>query len=325
MIISVNRDIPAVDQFRDAMRKRGIIPPADVLADGKLHRCDTEGGARGKGDGAYLLHLDGVTAGGFQNFRDGLGWQAWRADIGRELSADEIAGHKARMDAAHTARKAERDKAHADARADAAAQWESATPSAAGHGYLARKGVGAHGVRKLGSRLLVPMRDADGILHSLQKIGTDGDKRFLPGGRAQGCFHTLGTLGGQIIVAEGYATAATIHEATGLPVVAAFDSGNLIFVAQALRTKYPAASLVIAADDDADTAAEFERQGKPPVNPGIVAARKAAEAVGAEVVIPAFGSARPPRASDFNDLAAHLGADAVRAAFSTVADWAVAA
>jgi hypothetical protein len=81
------REIDIVAEFRDAMAGRGIIPPAHIIADGKIHRCDTAA-RNGKGDAAYLLHLEGsIPAGGFENHQDGFGGENWRADIGRELSA----------------------------------------------------------------------------------------------------------------------------------------------------------------------------------------------------------------------------------------------
>src|SRR3954447_7495643 len=78
----------AIATFCNALRQRGIIPARHVVADGKLHRCDAAGG-NGKGDAAYLLHLDGIPAGGFQNWRDAEGWETWTANIGRQLTAAE--------------------------------------------------------------------------------------------------------------------------------------------------------------------------------------------------------------------------------------------
>ena len=66
--------------FGAALRERGIIPPRHIIGDGKLHRCDAEGRG-GKGDAAYLLHLDGIPAGGFQNWRDAEGWESWTVNI----------------------------------------------------------------------------------------------------------------------------------------------------------------------------------------------------------------------------------------------------
>ena len=78
-----------IEQFRAALAGRGILPKGgEIVADGRIHRCDAEGRG-GKGDAAYLLHLDGIPAGGFQNWRDGAGWDTWHTDIGRTLTPDE--------------------------------------------------------------------------------------------------------------------------------------------------------------------------------------------------------------------------------------------
>ena len=113
--------MPAIDlgqilaQFRQSAEARGLRLPDHIDADGKLHRCELRDGPKGKKDGAYLLHLDGVPAGGFHNHRAGLGWVSWRADIGRQLTPEEEAAHRARTEAQRAAREAEatakRDKA----------------------------------------------------------------------------------------------------------------------------------------------------------------------------------------------------------------------
>jgi len=77
-----------LEQFRRALIARNIVPPESIVADGRLHRCDVAG-PRGRGDAAYLLHLHDVPAGGLENWRDGRGWEAWRHDLGRELTPVE--------------------------------------------------------------------------------------------------------------------------------------------------------------------------------------------------------------------------------------------
>lgn len=74
----------AREEFRAAMAQRQIVPPQEIIADGKIHRCHAEGKG-GRGDAAYLLHEDGIAAGGFENHRDGQGWQNWRANDGDQL------------------------------------------------------------------------------------------------------------------------------------------------------------------------------------------------------------------------------------------------
>jgi len=97
------------------------------------------------------------------------------------------------------------------------------------------------------------------------------------------------------MIAEGYATGATIHEATGRPVAVAFDSNNLPAVAKALKEEWPDKQVVIAADND--QVQEVER-GK---NPGIQKAHEAADAVGGGVAVPHFTRV-DKGLSDFNDM-----------------------
>jgi hypothetical protein len=63
-----------------------LVPPERIEADGRIHRCDVD--ARNEeGDGAYLLHLDGIAAGGFENWQNG-GWQDWCAKDARALKSN---------------------------------------------------------------------------------------------------------------------------------------------------------------------------------------------------------------------------------------------
>jgi putative DNA primase/helicase len=202
------------------------------------------------------------------------------------------------------------EEAHYRARADAAARdaaglWNDGL-GVAQSAYLHRKAVKAHGVRFLvDGTVLVPMHNAAGELVNVQRIAGDGTKRFLPGGRKTGCCHLIGDAAGAdvLLMAEGYATAASVHEATGRPVVVAFDAGNLVKVAQALHEQHPSARLLIVGDDDSDTE---KRTGK---NPGRAGANAAARAVQGAAVFP---TGLPDGGSDFNDLAQHVGVDAVR-------------
>lgn len=224
--------------------------------------------------------------------------------------------------ARHARERAERDQVErertearqAQAATDAAHRWESASDTGES-AYLVRKGVQAHGLRfARDGWLLVPMRDEAGQLWNVQRIAPDKpadgpEKLFLPGGRKSGLWHLLGMVqanpGAVLLVAEGYATAASLHEATGYPVAVAFDAGNLGKVARALRQQYPAALLAICGDDDRDTEA---RTGN---NPGRDKAMSAAQAVNGLALFP---DGLPPGGSDFNDLHAHHGGAAGLAA-----------
>ena len=140
--------------------------------------------------------------------------------------------------------------------------WRDASDTGAS-AYLQRKGVQGYGVRYAADGwLLVPLRDGDARLWNVQRIaptkpekGTD--KLFIRGGRKAGLWHVLGTLNDAdlVLVAEGYATGASLHEATELPVVVAFDAGNLARVVRALRRLLPTVRFVVCGDDDAATLA----------------------------------------------------------------------
>ena len=170
--------------------------------------------------------------------------------------------------------------------------------------YLTRKGVGAYGVRFApsgGGTLAVPMMDATGKTWGLQIIrGSDRpkgklEKEYWPRGLLkQGRYHLIGSPREIILLAEGYATAATLHEATGLPVAVAFDANNLLPVAQALHHQYRRAHILVCADDD------YLTDG----NPGRSSASAAALAVSGSSVWPEFPSDRGgKKLTDFNDLA----------------------
>jgi hypothetical protein len=102
-------------------------------------------------------------------------------------------------------------------------------------------------------RLVVPLYDSDGHLSSLQYIDHDGAKLYHPGGKTGGNFWMVGTMDepGTLYVAEGFATAATIHETTNRPVAVAYSASNLVPVTGTLREMYGATQdIVIVADHD---------------------------------------------------------------------------
>lgn len=246
-------------------------------------------------------------------------------------SPEELARRDRERAERQRAEQAEREAAHDAAAVQAVATFEAG--SEAGESpYLVRKGVRPYGVRfGPGGWVLVPMRDEAGRLRNLQHIApakpANGgpDKLFSKGGQKSGLWHLLGTPVSDtttdpaappvLLVAEGYATAATLHEATGHPVAVAFDAGNLQHVARALRKLYPPALLVLCGDDDRDT------EAKTGTNPGRVKATAAARAVGGLAVFPA---GLPDGGSDFNDLHKHhggaAGLEVVRSAVQAAID-----
>ncbi|MBA4256933.1 MAG: hypothetical protein C0445_13770, partial [Polaromonas sp.] len=174
-------------------------------------------------------------------------------------------------------REAELQQVQAAARTKAAKLWERARPADNSHPYLVRKRVNAYGIRRLRDMLLVPARDVNGVLQTIQFISLDGSKRFLTGGRIGGCYCAIGRPVDSLLVAEGYATGATLFAATGRAVAVCFSAGNMQAVARELRLKFPGLRMVMCADNDLT-----------PGNPGVTAATKAAQAVGGVVAVPRF-------------------------------------
>ncbi len=290
----MNASTNVIEQFRAAIVAAGLTPPDDIHADGKLHRFPSNG-RRNDDSGWYVLHPDGVAAGSFGCWREGISRQ-WCSKSIDSMTEAERDAHRQRVQAMRQQREADTAERQQHAATVAAQRWHAATP-ATKHPYLSAKGVQSHGLRMEREALLIPMRDTSGTLHSLQTIDPKGSKRFLPGGRVKGCLHLIGTPERDLIVCEGYATGASIHQATGLAVAVAFNAGNLLEVAQSLRSKYPALRLIVAADDD------WHTEG----NPGLTKARQAAQAVGGLLALPEFGNQREPHMTDFNDLHQRAG------------------
>ena len=153
--------------------------------------------------------------------------------------------------------------------------------------------------------VLVPGYDVDGKLWTVQYIKEDGTKRFAKDSRKHGCFHLVGAPNGAtalqqvamspvVVIAEGYATAATIAEHGKVPTLAAYDSGNLLSVATSIHERWPDKAIIIAGDDD------HGREN----NPGREKTLAAAEATAGIAIFPNFSAEqRANGLTDFNDLA----------------------
>ncbi|MCK0510157.1 toprim domain-containing protein [Aromatoleum buckelii] len=280
-----------IDQFRTAMLYAGEFPPDVIEADGQLHRFYREGDKRGTLNGYYVLHLDGRAAGMCGNWKTGLR-STWVAD-GKRMSDTEREAFAKLIEAAKIKAQAERRAEHEAWAIKARTEWTAAAPADPAHPYLTGKGVKPHALRQRGGLLIVPLFDAFGLLWNVQRIQADGGKRFKPG-RAGGLFSPIGDFGNPatILICEGWATGATLHQESGHPVLCAMNAGNLLPVAKAARTAWAGADLVICADNDRQT------EG----NPGVTHATAAAKAIGARLIVPQFPEGAA--GSDFNDLAA---------------------
>ena len=321
-------DANPAEQFAEAIRGAGLQLDGLPQMDGKLHRVPVQGDKGRERSGAYAGHLDGRPGGFIQNHKTGMK-QNWKAITqAAALGAED----RARM-AAEAAQKRHDRALEREQQAERTAQqvdaiWTAATPVQA-HPYLADKGVQAHGLRQVpagqtvkvrdhktgeareldvGGQLLVPVADASGTLHSAQLIRADGGKMFMPEGRVEGGHYAIGDVKqpGPLLIAEGFATAATLHEMTDMPVIVAFNAGNLLPVAQTYRAIYPDRAITIAGDDDRQRETELDAQGRPKVNVGRVKAEEAAAAIGGQTIFPAFPD-EASQGTDWNDLSQAIG------------------
>jgi antirestriction protein ArdC/phage/plasmid primase-like uncharacterized protein len=298
--------MPPQVEFTQALKAAGLdLGGQEPVMDGKIHRTPLLDGVAGKLDGAYVGYLDGIPAGFIQNHKTGekTNWKA----TGHVLSDEQKAALRVEAEKRRAQQELERRAQQEKASKRAYAKFINAKEASPEQAYLAKKCVPSIGVREdEHGNLLVPGYDTAGFIHTLQTITQEG-KQFEAGSRKKGAFFPIdpeGTLGQDIIlIAEGYATAASVHLATGKPVVASFDAGNLEPVAVALREKFPNAPIVILADNDHGLS----------VNVGVEKASLAAKAAKGQVIVPSFSEEDKARGmTDFNDLHIACGLERVR-------------
>ncbi|RWC28130.1 MAG: toprim domain-containing protein [Mesorhizobium sp.] len=329
-------------EFIEAMRSAGVYldtatarGSSHPIADGKIHRANAQGKAKAKNQHIwYVLHLDSPASGAFGDLQTGV-QDTWTEKRPSTMTPAERAALKQRMVDTQRQRDEERAALHAAATAAATAIMASTEKAPATHAYLARKRLPPFpGLRHLKTNvryvidpeedartaragsLVVPIYTPAGALVSVQLIDPAGTKRFLKGTAKEGNYHSIGKRpeepGAVIAIAEGYSTAARVHEATGYLTIAAFDAGNLASVSKAIREKYPEARLLFAADND-----RLVKMPDGRMNPGLTKARDAADAVGGVVAYPEFPDA-DIELTDFDDLAQKYGLDRVTAVIDAV-------
>ncbi|MCB5201689.1 toprim domain-containing protein [Neorhizobium sp. T786] len=328
-----------VADFLDAMKSAGVnIDTASPkgphpVPDGQLHRANALGKKSKRNMHVwYVLHADGLAAGAFGDYALGIE-DTWCAKKPSTLTDEERRALKDRMKQAAADRAAAQAELHKAAASAAALILKSTGKADPSHAYLAKKGLPVFaGLRVLktnvkyiidpeeepkvarAGNLVVPMFSPSGDIVGAQIIQPDGTKRFIKGTAKEGNYHSIGKPpedgNGVIIIAEGYATGARMHEATGFLTIAAFDAGNLLPVARAIRKKYPGARIVFAADNDRMTLTPVE-------NPGVTKAKEAADAVKGRVAIPQFEDGDITR-TDYDDLVQQFGLDRIRADIEAV-------
>lgn len=284
--VNNGNDLPPERQAQEAMLEALGAAPDEVSLDGRLHRFKVEGDVGTEKTGWYVLHGDGVPAGAFGDWRRDI-TQKWHASLPADLTEEARALMEENCRRAQELRDEEMRKRRKRAAETCREIWENAPEATDDHPYLQRKKVRAHGLRLTGDgRLLVPIYvGAD--LTSLQYISEDGRKEFQRGGEIGGGYFRIPAVERPAseakYIVEGYATGASVHEATGCEVWVALNAGNLGKVGRFLRENLPNAVLAFVADNDESGVGQKK-------------AHEAAEAVGAKVIV-------PPELGDANDYA----------------------
>lgn len=293
-----------------AMAEAGIAPasPLQALPHGEVQRFQVSDDKAGSLNGWIVCFSNSFGS-------DVYVFGSWKLGLTRTFSSGEGAlrnDPSVILQIESARREAERAKAEEQRQAAMACyeQWQKAKP-AIQHPYLSAKGIKPH-IAKTDAEnwLLIPVVDMAGQLTSLQYINPTGGKSFRKSGKISGCFCPIGygESASTILVCEGFATGATLREASGLPVVVAFNAGNLKPVTMALRLKHQQAKIIVCADNDHTNKTQ---------NVGLTKAEEAAKLAGAFMVYPHF--AANDNGTDFNDLAATYGLDAVTKIIQEVA------
>lgn len=320
--VTVGTDLSPREEFAKVLEEAGFVLSDLPHMDGKMHRVATKEDTHGKKSGVYRGYLDGRPAGWYQNHRASEGKVNWTSTGSFTWDPADAIRQKA-LQAQKRWDREQKEQADFDKMGkNLTRQWEKMPVPAPDHAYLVRKGVPAtDGVRqdKYGN-LVIPLRNTHGEIRSLQYIDPEGKKNLKKDAEKTGNFFVVGGAlvpGMPVLYAEGYATAASLNMATGLPVVMTVDAGNMVTVSQKLKDAHPDVPHIILGEDD------FTRKD----NKGLLKAEEAARNIGGVYVIPAFNDSERAQAfagtasfSDFNDIHAARGLDAVRDQLAPILD-----
>lgn len=287
-------------KFLEEMLSKGL-QPGTITADGNYHRFDIRKGDKA---GYYSVNTNGF--GIFGNWKTSEQFK-FRAGVSQEMTEQERLEAAAKYKAEIRKRKEDKENAEARSATEANKIWEAASAAPENHWYLVKKKIQTHDFRvDATGTLLFPIYDNKKIVN-LQRVLKDG-KRFVFSAKKRGCYGKIDGERDVIFIAEGFATAASINEATGKLVIVALDAGNLGIVAREIREKFGVSQkIIIAGDDDQWT----EIKGSPH-NTGRIEAEKAAQEIYADVKFTSFPVDDELRRSDWNDFAFELGLEATR-------------
>ncbi|EIJ6943420.1 toprim domain-containing protein [Campylobacter jejuni] len=314
--------------FKSALENQGLIIDGSPIMDGKIHRVKTTNDKGRELSGAYNGFLDDYPAGFMQNFKTGIK-ENWKMPIEKNQSNNIKNSQKL-----HEQIKKDqelREKEILTLQEKTALKLENEYNNArwanSNHAYLKKKGFDENFYLKQDNKgsLLIPLKDENGKLWSVQRIFPNGDKiigviktqeekdqgvEYLA--KKQGCFHIIGAKSlehcKEFIITEGFATAATIYKALNKPVIMGIDAGNLSKIVETLKNKFENTPITLIADNDK------KRELKGLSNVGVETAKEIQQKFSdIKVIIPKISNQEAEQGiSDFNDIFLNKGLDEVK-------------
>lgn len=239
------------------IQENGGVLKGDPIIDGRWHNIPADDGKPGNKSFGYVAYQnpDGSIGGKITNY--------YRSDENEPFIFTDKEKPKTRpprniiaqQNEARERQQLELERSYALAARRAEYVYSQLSHAPADHPYLARKQIDPYMAKiNQSGQLVIPMINAEGKIQSLEFISDNGFKKIMPKSKASGAFTPLGFLRDksppQIIIAEGFATAASLHDATGIPTVHARGKGNIATVTDIMRTRHPDAQIIIAADND---------------------------------------------------------------------------
>ena len=292
----------------EVFSKYGMTPPDEIFFDEKIHRFSANGKPRDKAGWYTGKEAGELRVLVFGDWRMG-GKHYWSNLDTTDKRTKEFKEAKKIRDALRLKAEQEQQADYEQQAQKASEMWTELSEAPADHPYLQKKGIDPHLVRlqEEKNRLVIPLMNEKQVFQTLQFIDEHGRKTFLPNGRVKGGFFWIGAdpdieIPKVVLICEGFATGATLHECTSHSVAVAFNLGNLKPVLQALLPRFDKQTqIVLCADDD-----RFKEE-----NRGLKEAKRLAEEFGIRWVVPSWpeGSAE---GTDFNDLSFQVTQEELR-------------
>lgn len=269
------------EKFRSAIFDAGLTNLPSIFPPGTFVRFPGAGKKKSNKAGWAKMFPDG-RGGIFGDFSSGL-FATWQAKRDRPYTEQEKAEFRRKCEAERKLEEQRRKTDQKKAAGRACSIWNTKTsPCESSFPYLVRKSIATHGARLFKNNIAIPVVNEKAKLVNLQLIDEYGSKKFLKDGQTKGCSFWVGQNTETLLIAEGFATACTLHQETGLQCFISFYADNLPNVATIVRQAFPFADIIICGDND--------KSGK-----GQEAAMVAALACQGKYIVP------PTEGMDFND------------------------